>query len=256
LDSASGRELLFVHRPGGVGGGETFAPVGSWLAAQDGDGRINLWDTTDGHVRLTIPAAKGLGAAPSYSWPFTIAPDGRTLACRTDDARSAGVELWDLATGRLVATLGHACFPLAFSPDGRTLAAALPPASSHQVLFWDVAGGCEIGRAGDDSSRVVSALAFSPDGLRLAWEAMPSVVVGPPAPDSALKLYDRPSGRLGTVGTVVEDRALPPLVPRSVRVPDTPDVRHRSFLGPVHSPATQPGPPPGRHTDRPPGAAG
>ena len=51
-----------------------------------------------------------------------FSPDGKTLAMAS---REGNVQLWDVATGKLLETLkGHssAVLAVAFSPDGRTLA--------------------------------------------------------------------------------------------------------------------------------------
>jgi WD40 repeat protein/tRNA A-37 threonylcarbamoyl transferase component Bud32 len=91
-------------------------------------------------------------------------PDGKRVASGGDDHL---IRLWDVETGREVATLrGHASrvAALAFSPDGKVLASG---DGDRDVFLWDLE------RPGEPAvlrgpSRAVSSLAFSPDGRTLA----------------------------------------------------------------------------------------
>src|SRR5262249_60817400 len=76
-----------------------------------------------------FPDVLPLKAHPSWLGPIAFSPDGRLLAASTGYAytfqpRDYYVKIWDVATGKEVATLGDRtayvdC--LAFSPDGRRL---------------------------------------------------------------------------------------------------------------------------------------
>ena len=56
--------------------------------------------------------------------PVAFSPDSKTLATASYNTttRPYTVQLWDVASGQLKATLKDAAGPLAFSPDGETLA--------------------------------------------------------------------------------------------------------------------------------------
>ncbi len=93
--------------------------------------------------RLFHPDEFPLGPEFHYGTPaflkLAIAPDGRGLAAGMSDGR---VDVWDLAQGRIRATVKNATGPgdnsvynLAFSRDGRLLAAVSPP---FTVKVWDL----------------------------------------------------------------------------------------------------------------------
>ena len=99
------------------------------------------------------------------TWPKArgvVAPNCKLVALRYAE----GIQLWDLATGRQVRTLGRYRVTgesLSFSPDGEFLASGAP----DTLKLWHVATGREMWTLTQKGSRF-GAASFSPDGKLLA----------------------------------------------------------------------------------------
>ncbi|WZO99090.1 hypothetical protein EP7_000683 [Isosphaeraceae bacterium EP7] len=98
---------------------------------------------------------------------LSMSPDGRTLATarlRADMDESTHVRLWDVATGSLVRTFddGEFVYKLSFSPDGGTLAAV-----RGTLVGWDLVSG-ELSGLTKAVGPFVTSMAFAPDGSSLA----------------------------------------------------------------------------------------
>jgi serine/threonine protein kinase/WD40 repeat protein len=173
-------QLSFKQQP-------TFGPFGLLLFCGDKNGWA-LCDATSGRQLLVSP-----GKPRPWTWSFS--PDGRLLAAvaRTDEAvkvldwagRSGPqvIELWELATGRLVARRAlpvpvEYVHSLSFRPDSQAVALlgqAYPRQGTAErlaVYLWEAADGWQ-GRSVLRPSLArtgvrFGALAFSADGKRLA----------------------------------------------------------------------------------------
>jgi WD40 repeat protein len=131
FDTSNGKKLAGPKAGPGAVSCLAFAPDGSSLAAGSAKGPTHLFKTGTWQLLHKFEHSKG-------TWHLAYAPGGNLLA--TVEYNN-NVCLWDVATGKEVATLpfqpGNWLCRVTFSPDGKTLAAA----NSHGfVELHDVSG--------------------------------------------------------------------------------------------------------------------
>jgi serine/threonine protein kinase/WD40 repeat protein len=217
-----------------------FNPDGTLLAS-GGRGPVHLWDVATGRLLLSLRSR-------SLTTALAFAPDGWRLV--VGSKAPARVSVWDLEPGRGIQTLRGLTSPAAracFSADGRLLAALAP---DGQLAVWDLARGqLRLVLPGPKGDAEEAALAFSPDGGRLAcsakeraklWDLKTGQKVGmwrlPRGGKNALAFH--PSGalllfreeeddRTGSANSM--DQPAPPASPRVCRI--------RNLLGPSPSKA-------------------
>lgn len=136
-----------------------FSPDGSTLASAGRD-RARIWDVATGRMLLSVPG--------DYVTGLAFSPDGKRLAFGLE---VGAVTIWELDNGRGVQTLrGLAGIveKTVISPNGQLVAGL-----SHewQVAVWNLTTGALrwVFDAPQGSFIDNAALAFSPDGRRLAF---------------------------------------------------------------------------------------
>jgi RNA polymerase sigma factor (sigma-70 family) len=91
-----------------------------------------LWEVASGKLRHRLPPPV---KSDAFSFGQSLSPDGKWLAIPS----RSGVQLREVATARLVRTLGTADISHAqFSPDGKTLAVRVRSPEGDPIEFWDL----------------------------------------------------------------------------------------------------------------------
>jgi WD40 repeat protein len=174
-DTATGREAGLLPRQNYNPEDLAFGPDGHLLVLTVA-GTLQSWDLSRGDpTTLCRIPAKSLAV-------LLLNPDGHLLL----GVKDKQAQLWDVPAGRKRADLPGefetANSGAVFSRDGRHLAYST---ADHAVHLWDVRAGAEV-RVLRGHRAHVRALAFSPDGKRLAS--------GGRYPDNSVRLWSVPAG--------------------------------------------------------------
>ncbi|NEB03868.1 helix-turn-helix domain-containing protein [Streptomyces sp. SID13726] len=124
IDTATGRARATVEPGTGFLGSLALGRDGRTLVTLGHGGSVKVWEVRTGRFRDGFSTGSEVASS-------ALSPDGRTLAV----GGARGVQLWDLATGRIRATLpGPAHARVSFGPDGHVLVVG----AGGSVALWDV----------------------------------------------------------------------------------------------------------------------
>ena len=161
-DMADRERHVGVPRRDGAVHSLRFAPDGRTLATA-ASGSVEIWEVSTG-AALPQQSRKMAGTIVHERWNhLAFSPDGRFLAGASSMKRAI---VWDAATSQPIVTLTlpASVASVAFSHDGRTLATL---SDDRKARLWDLLTGQELVTL-DTGAMLPAAVAFSPDGWRLA----------------------------------------------------------------------------------------
>ncbi len=174
------QEMAAIKEPAGFVKAVAFSPDGQTLAVGSYQS-LSLWDVATKKLVHSLKGHRG------YVTSLAFSPDQKTLASGSEDE---SVRMWDAATGEsrgMIKGITQPVLAVAWSPDGQRIAVATGdatrPTKKGAAHVYDVQGHLLYSLDGHD--RVVSAVAFAPDGLSLATGSA----------DESIKIWDASSGK-------------------------------------------------------------
>jgi WD40 repeat protein/serine/threonine protein kinase len=171
-DVQAGRETLSLRGHSDAIFGVVFSPDGRHLYSAGTDHKVRVWDATP----LEEEGQPELRTLRGHSRPITSVAFSRDNRHLVSGSMDGTVKVWDARTGQESRTLtgnGGPVRGLAFRPDGLQLASASeapeePPEATGGVKLWDSQTWREVPSLDLKGVDATFALAFRPDGRRLA----------------------------------------------------------------------------------------
>ncbi|MCD0161469.1 WD40 repeat domain-containing protein [Deinococcus sp. 6YEL10] len=155
-----------------------FSPDGTTLAVGSGDDRIRLWSVASGQLKRTLIGHAARVTAVKFS------SDGRTLLTSAEDI---SVRAWNVSSGQEIWNRRGKVnsYALDVQPGAAVVAAAYSDGEMTTVTFLELSSGKEL-RSVQHPASIVTSIAFSPDGSRLALGTY----------DNDVQLWDVASGKV------------------------------------------------------------
>jgi RNA polymerase sigma factor (sigma-70 family) len=181
-DAATGKEIRQVE-----------LPTGSWWPIISSHGRLLAHGFNDTIVirdAVTQTELRHFNGPKDGLNSLAFSPDGKTLAAHGTADRTAGIWLYDPATGKELLRIAIdlpipdqasgaflvPAYPLSgilFTPDGKRVATRI---GAHEIGLWNVATGSEVIRIQAPDKKPIRGAVFTPDGHSLVLDLGNDVV--------------------------------------------------------------------------------
>jgi WD40 repeat protein/serine/threonine protein kinase len=177
-NTKTGKELFSFQDTGGAAdhfggaGSVAFSPDGKRLVTTEADANtIRVRDAKRGQELFTLKGARGSPAYAVFGSP-AFSADGKLLAAAGTGNGRGVVRVWDVRSPNPLILPQGGVVLVALSPNGKRLATAELGPDDFGVTVWDALSSKKLFTLKVDTI-VMTGLAFSPDGKRLAFGSGP-----------------------------------------------------------------------------------